>query len=560
MKKILAIFSISSPIDKIKARYYQKKGYEIYSWENIDSSFQAKKIPFPPSSSYCTIAYQGRDKVREYFDKHLQSHSPDLFLLDYARKQYAWSFADYNAFKKSIEINFSNDQVKIIGPKLLADIFDDKSPRFNILKIFPLLLFALAGSRRILFGLIHSLKSEKKFHVPDIMFLRKKVYPDLSIGSTLTHLLREKGLKAEMVFFFFSSLTEKYEFKFLNAFHGIVGAAFKGAIQGGLQFLRDFYFFYRSNLPSRTISSYVFYSFVAKTLVNLGPKAFLGILVDKPIYILLARYKNSEQKLYSLNECFYYPPFRGFDYCHLDTYYSMNSLDASIQNVCGGEIKEFKHVEFFRKDLKTNSKGISDELQKLLDKFEFSAMAAPIQVPNDKYQQWAPSDLVNFLSKILELAQKKTDTLFIIKGKKGELDVMPPQFFEECDRLENMFVIHSKVPRELIYNQFEDLIKEVDLLISMAHTSTTVWQAMAHDVPAIAINDVHTPSFLSEFQNVEVSLNGLEQAFDFWRESDKNDWPKFRDLISNKVNLGEGRGLEVIAQDLAERYIENRLH
>ena len=51
------------------------------------------------------------------------------------------------------------------------------------------------------------------------------------------------------------------------------------------------------------------------------------------------------------------------------------------------------------------------------------------------------------------------------------------------------------LPRELNYNQFDDLINNVSLLISMAFNSMTIWQALSCNIPAIACNDIHPNSF-----------------------------------------------------------------
>ena len=69
-------------------------------------------------------------------------------------------------------------------------------------------------------------------------------------------------------------------------------------------------------------------------------------MVDKPIFILIDKFKNKKQYTFSLNESFFYKPLTTFDYVHLDKYYSMNDIEKKMLNEHGGEIKNFTNVPF----------------------------------------------------------------------------------------------------------------------------------------------------------------------------------------------------------------------
>ena len=80
-----------------------------------------------------------------------------------------------------------------------------------------------------------------------------------------------------------------------------------------------------------------------------------------------------------MNESFFFPPNRSFDFNHLDQYFSMNDIDEKMQNKYGGNIKSFEQVEFFRQG-GNQSKGISSDLSRVLAAFKYKIVIAPAQV------------------------------------------------------------------------------------------------------------------------------------------------------------------------------------
>ena len=276
-------------------------------------------------------------------------------------------------------------------------------------------------------------------------------------------------------------------------------------------------------------------------------------MVDKPFYVLLSRYKKNEQLICSINESFFYPPYRSFDYNHLDVYYAMNEIDQETININGGDIKEYKFVEFFRKKLITNSKGLSDSIIKTIKDYKKTILVTTIQSPHNLYTQWSPNDLCEMISKIFDISKDMPKHLFIIKGKKGELNYLSKEMRDNLEKQHNIFIIDSIKPRFLDKNQFEDLIHVSDLLISMSHTSTTIWQFISKGKPAIGINQNHPPSFLRNYKFFEVKLDMLNQAVNYWLDMEKTKWDDICKNISKKVNLGNGKGLQQVGIDLKNR-------
>ena len=141
----------------------------------------------------------------------------------------------------------------------------------------------------------------------------------------------------------------------------------------------------------------------------------------------------------------------------------------------------------------------------------------------------------------------------ILKGKKGELNYLSNKIRDEIENQNNIFIIDSEVPRALKNNQFEDLISVSDVLISMSHTSTTIWQFISNNKPAIAVNQNHPHSFLRDYDFLEVGLDQLYDAVTYWLHLSDNDWNDIKSNISKRVNLGNGEGITQVADDIIRR-------
>jgi hypothetical protein len=308
---------------------------------------------------------------------------------------------------------------------------------------------------------------------------------------------------------------------------------------------------FKNDIPNKDIGVYIKDIFIAKSVINTESRIFIGVLVDKPMFTLLYQYKSPDQLIMGINESFFYPPFRSFDYNQLDVYFSMNLIDSDLQNKFGGFIDTVFPVEFFRDSLNTTSNGISDELKDLVRRYDNIIVATAMQVSESLFTQWGSEDVNNFVLGVIEVAQGNPSDLIILKGKKNELTHLKVSVLNSLSKLDNVFVIHSKKPRYLKYNQFEDLLEITDYLISMSHTSTTVWQAIAKDIPVIAINDVHPESFLSEYSYFEVTSKNMNRAYTYWKEKHTQELNQILSEIKHRVNIGRSNGLVQIAEYVA---------
>ena len=227
----------------------------------------------------------------------------------------------------------------------------------------------------------------------------------------------------------------------------------------------------------------------------------------------------------------------------------MNKIDEDMQNIYGGHINSFHQVEFFRQG---NPTELSKDLLDAIDSHDYSIVLATGQIYVEKggYNFWAYDEVEKFLRVTLNLSEDFKNVLFIVKGKKGELKYLPEWFDQIVKSSKNVFVINSDKPRDLKYNNFEAVMDKVDLLISSAHISTTIWQAISRDKAAIAINDVHPPSILSDFRGYECNLDELKDTIQYWMSLSRTEINKKNLEMKRIFNLGNNDGLKQIAEDL----------
>ena len=102
-----------------------------------------------------------------------------------------------------------------------------------------------------------------------------------------------------------------------------------------------------------------------------------------------------------------------------------------------------------------------------------------------------------------------------------------------------MYLIRSKQPRLLKENHFEDLVANVNLLISMSNYSNTFWQALFLDIPCISIAFNDKETFMSKYLNYEVTLDKLYDAYNYHiNESESKQYQLNKNEIK-KVVFGE---------------------
>ena len=285
--------------------------------------------------------------------------------------------------------------------------------------------------------------------------------------------------------------------------------------------------------------------------MSMNSKIITGVLVDKPIFSILGLFKKDHQTICSLNEFFHFHPYPGFDYCNLDVYYSLNSMDRISQNRIGGKIQQYVDVSFIRNQLKSNSYGISEELNKLSCNYKKTILILTSQIPNWHYFNQL-EDVKVFVDSIIELSSLMTSYLFIIKEKKNELDSIEIDVLNKLKRRDNIYLIRSKIPRKLKYNQFEDLLKISHLTISSVFVSTTIWQSLSNNIPSIGFSRYSVNSFMNNFKFLNVGKNEIYEAVNYWLNISKVDFENFLNNLYLTSNISSKNGLKEISNSMEQ--------
>jgi hypothetical protein len=554
--KKLFVYRIESYVlfNIIRIFLYQLSGYKIFIWGDHNLPLKGLiNIKFPPSRYSMKYLHDSKVLANIYFVNFYKISTFDNHGLDYIRKHIDIKGLDYYAFKKTIaDLITDGDKVILIAPHLLKAIHGKVKANKNywLLLVYPfyILRLTLLFSLRLYLSVIQI----NKFPVPEILYLRKKTSPDMGEFSLLASILNdENNIKFSGTYLIPGRLVKKFGVFFISSFEGISLNYIKSFVHTLVQSFKDLKFYLANGIDESIFRACLSDTFTAHTISNLSPSIICGQLLDKPFYILLSKYNNTNLLMVSLNESFFFPPAYSFDFNHLDQYYSMNKIDEQMINGFGGKIKTFKQVEFFRKGDITNngiSKDISEEIR--LHPYSIVITTAQVFLETSGYLYWSYDELDALLQAILKVAKESQDILFIIKEKKGELKLMPPSFNNEVQKASNIIIVRSNKPKMLEFNKFEDLMDKVDLLISMCHTSTTVWQAISRNKPAIAINDIHPRTILSNYKGYECNLDELQETISYWKSLTTSEVYKSTETMKTIFNIGNSDGISQIATDL----------
>jgi len=510
-----------------------------------------KGIPDLPSSRYFSkYTEEGRNLISKYFSNSFNNFE-DNILEGYIKKTAENDFTNRLAFYREKK-KISMDNIYIDTGSKLANLILNKEKKKKSFFILNFILnFLISHVFLIIFfikSLIICVYTKKIKKSGEIIFLRKKDYPDAGMKDILFSQI--KNISCSSMITFFSLKKSKYNFNYINEYEKSTVICINAYF---ISFKDIFHFckvFTHNHLPISNLLQAIKDSFISHNIKLFKSKLITGVLLDKPLYVLVFRNKLNYQKLFSLNESFLYPPFRSFDYNFLDKYYSMNEIDEGMINKYGGNIKQFSRVGFYRKNLNSISKGISKDLNKKIKEYKNIIVACPVQIGVDEFFWFDKNDLDVFLNSVLNVSKEMSDTLIIIKGKKNELTYTNKDLLGHLKNQENIYIINSDKPKLLKYNHFEDLIKICTLMLSINSGSTTVWQSFSNYKPVVILNNYHEKCFLSKFKNIEVNEEQLTEAISYWIEMDQNSRNRLINEIVSFTNMGSFNGLEEIAKDI----------
>lgn len=521
-------------------------------------SFVGKEnVKYLHSNKYSITIAESRKLVFEYFDnKFSYLNKKEEGLNNYIKKYYDFKFTDFFFFMKSIKekkIHYSN----IIADNVLKNIYYKKY-NFSIyqkfiniyLSAFSILKFNLFFVKTLFICLLTP--SNSKYDNPQILYLRKKDYVDF-IYSTLNQYINNKVIIECYIINF--NLNKK-NYYYLN---NLKNSSYK-SIQSFIFTIIDLIYYYKTfiklDLNSSFIYDFLYSSYISHFISLSDSKIITGILLDKPVFSLI--YKNKKnQKIFSLNEAFMFKPFRYFDYCDLDVYFYMNEYDKNIINLYGGKIEKYIKIPFFRKDLiKNNYNGLSKDFKRLLKNFNKKIIFAPTMASGKSYKPTSNELIERTIIKLIELTVNFPEILVIIKEKKDELKNINKNILNKIINQKNIYVVRSSKPKLLVYNQFEEIISECNLLLTLTSTSTTILQGLDKNVPFICINEYHPLSFYKNYYNCEIRMSNLTNAIDYWLKIDNNKKIDNLNKIKSDLNITNENGLVKIANILIENVYE----
>ena len=129
--------------------------------------------------------------------------------------------------------------------------------------------------------------------------MRKKVQPDNGECSYLCSALNDDSTNSILGMYPFSGNQEKqFGFYFFSSFRGSTNRLIKSYWSSLLQSFDDMNFYFRNGVDNSIFGQCITDTFVAKNVVSLPSSIIMGVLVDKPLHILMAKYKDEEHKNY----------------------------------------------------------------------------------------------------------------------------------------------------------------------------------------------------------------------------------------------------------------------
>ncbi len=511
---------------KIYSRISKNK---IYSWNKCRS---IKKIPYSHSCSF----FSNKEKARRIFNNYFENNMPNKECLStqYIKKMLISDFDEYYSFTAQV-LQMNKKIYKIIGAGIFKNIYDNRKIKTSYFLIFGYTVAIVKMSLVFLRLYLLCYMQKSSIKVGDVVYLRRKALPDAFLNSHKFFIKNKVSFSG--VIFDFSNSISKYDLYFLSSFVNSFAALKKAARIVVRSILKDTTTFYALSVSTRQYYNFLRETLYVNTLLELKPKVIYGSLTDRPYGVLLYKHKKPFQKICMHSDGFYFDPLPGPEYVYADVFYGMNELDCNNINRHGGGILKIIDAGFYRKTIRAKSKGVHKDLKRLIFEFEHIVVITLATVRVNKY---FPIDLAYFKDFILEIIEQTSvfdKSLFILKGKKGEIELIPDEYAKFLSQKENVYIVPCDVPYLLEYNHYEDLIDYADLVVSMHYASMTVWQSIASEIPTIGYNYCNDITEFSNSPYFIVNKGGLLQAIKYWKGLDECTKKHFFQNIKGKANL-----------------------
>ncbi len=516
---------------------------KIYSWNKCKN---VNKIPYGHSCSFFTNKEKSRRVFNDYFVKNIPNE--DHLSIQYIKKTLVSDFDEYYSFMAQV-LRKGKKKYKIIGAGIFKCIYDNVSIKVNYF-LMPGYIIAILKILYI-FTKNYNLCCKNKCNakVGDVVYLRRKILPDAFSHSH--KFFKENNTTFSGVIFEFNSSESKYGLYFLSSFSNSVSALKQAMLTVFKCIASDTLKFYKLSIPVRIYYRFLMESLYANALLELCPKVIYGSLIDRPYSILLYKYKKPYQKICMHGDGFAFPPDPGPEYVHGDIFYGMNDIDMINMNHYGGCINTVKEVGFYRQLIKADSKGVSQDLMSYTKQYRSTILVVLNTVRVDKYFDIDLEYFESFLVEIIEQSKIHHDSLFVIKGKKGELDLLSQEISDRLSLPNNIYIVSCNMPYLLKYNHFEDLLEIANLVVSMHYASMTVWQSLSSKTPTIGYNYcIEDKVYFDNFPYFIVGKNEIGNAIRYWQGISKEQLDSFFYNINMETNIYNNRALNDMYMDM----------
>ena len=220
-QKRKAVFVFSEDwVSTIYISYLKLIGYNIYYWRRNPKHPMRQNIPFPETEQYYELTRKAGDHLEDYFNKFIANEKYDKYLIHYLKKSiHFYGFVNYYIFEISIKKHFRDiDKTKIVSDWLMRRIFNKRPISTNI---FVIVVYLICAAKAVLVmhkSVYLSFIKSSKVASPSVIYLRKKLYPDMLDLSKFKKCFNEKDIAFESVYFMYSKLKEQDGIYFLNSF------------------------------------------------------------------------------------------------------------------------------------------------------------------------------------------------------------------------------------------------------------------------------------------------------------------------------------------------------
>lgn len=377
--------------------------------------------------------------------------------------------------------------------------------------------------------LIHFFIKEKTiFKKTDIIYLQKKS-SRTSIEKTYSELVRLakiNKININIVSLEFKNFYKNnkntlnsisnFKVKLFNAYKHILISIFK-----------DFQIISLINPSLKDLKIFIENLFISKIITEIETKVFLGSLFDKPIYTLIYMNKDPKKYLCSFSDGYTFYPMPRPNYNFCDIFYATCKSELNEFNNLGGYINKTELVGSVRL-FKNNYIDIDDILLKKINTYKKTILISSTQGfennvnknKNSLFSKGLIEKLNLFYDEIYNNANDNKNYLYLIKEKKGELDLLDTKKFSKLNYLENIHIIRCKHPAESNQNRFIDLLKYSNLVISLALNSTTIFEALNINKPVLIYKYVKFITPWDDFQNFTYIDGELNKKINFIFDSD----------------------------------------